>query len=127
MKLTQLAKKMILIICILMLIFTAASIIYYRSLACLPFIYGCLLGGALSSYKVILLDKAVDKALGLEQKTADNYVRLQHLLRFFLSAVVLVAAALIPAINLWGAVAGVFFFQLSLYVLRFSEKFFKKN
>ncbi len=127
MKLTPLAKKMIIIICVLMLVFIAASIIYYRSLACLPFIYGCLLGSALSSYKVILLDKAVDKALGLEQKTADNYVKLQHLLRFFLSAAVLVAAALVPEISLWGAVAGVFSFQLSLYVLRFSEKSSKKN
>ncbi|NLV86097.1 MAG: hypothetical protein GX025_02590 [Clostridiales bacterium] len=127
MKPTQLAKKMILIICVLMLIFMAASAIYYRSLACLPFIYGCLLGGALSSYKVILLDKTVDKALGLEQSTADNYVKLQHLLRFFLSAAVLVAAALVPAISLWGAVAGVFSFQLSLYVLRLTEKFSEKN
>lgn len=127
MKLTKLAKKMILTICIIMLVFMTASVIYYRSLACLPFIYGGLLGCALSVYKVILLEKAVDKALGLEQKTADNYVRLQSLLRFFLSAVVLVAAALIPSISLWGAVAGVFSFQLSLYVLRFSERFSKKN
>lgn len=127
MKLTKLAKKMILIICIIMLVFMTASVIYYRSLACLPFIYGGLLGCALSVYKVILLEKAVDKALGLEQSTADNYVRLQSLLRFFLSAVVLVAAALVPAISLWGAVAGVFSFQLSLYVLRFSERFSKKN
>ena len=113
---------MIRTICILMLVFIAASAIYYRSWDCLSFIYGALLGSGVSIYKVIILEKTVDKALGMEEKSAGNYVRLQHLLRLFISAVVLVLAAIVPWISLWGAAAGIFSFQISLYFINFSVK-----
>ncbi|MGI6169445.1 MAG: ATP synthase subunit I [Christensenellales bacterium] len=122
MKLSDHAKKMIRTICILLFILVVAGVVYYRSWSCLPFVFGALLGAAVSILKVLLLERAVDKALAMEEKAAGNYVRLQHLLRLLLTAVVLVLAALVPAISLWGAAAGVFTFQISVYILKFSLK-----
>lgn len=122
MKISALAKKMILTICILLIILVAASIIYYRSLSCLQFIFGALLGSAVSIIKVIILERAVDKALSMDEKSAGNYVRLQHLLRLMLTGAALLIAALVPFISLWGAAAGIFAFQISVYILNFFSK-----
>lgn len=113
---------MIFTIGILTLVFIAASVIYYRSPDCLPFVFGVLLGSAASIVKVMLLERAVDKALGMEKTSAGNYVRLQHILRLAFTGAVLVLAALVPAISLWGAVAGVFSFQIALYCLKVFKK-----
>jgi hypothetical protein len=122
MKQSDLGKKMIRTICVLSLLFMAASAAYYRSPACLPFVLGTLLGALASSVKVAALDRAVDRALEMESKSAGRYVRVQHLLRLFLTGAVLVAAALVPAISLWGAVAGIFAFQIAVYIVNFSTK-----
>ncbi|MGI5935875.1 MAG: ATP synthase subunit I [Oscillospiraceae bacterium] len=122
MKLSEVAKRMILTIGILTLLFIAAAAVYYRSPDCLPFVFGALLGSATSIAKVILLERAVDRALGMEKDRAGNYVRLQHLLRLALSGAVLVLAALVPNISLWGAVAGILSFQISLYTLKMFKK-----
>ena len=117
---SALAKKMTLIICALLSIFLIAAALYYRSLSFLPFAYGALLGTAVSILKVILLDRAVDRAIDMEKKRAGNYVNLQHFLRLSLTAGVLILGAVFPAISLWGVVAGVFAYQLSMYALKFS-------
>ena len=122
MKLTNLAKRMILTILMIGIICTLVSIIYYRSLDVLPFFLGILLGSAVSIGKVFLLEKAVDKALTMEQKKAGNYVSIQHLLRFLLTGVVLVLGAILPQISLWGVAAGVLAFQLALYNIKDASK-----
>ena len=122
MKLSALAKRMIVAIGVLLLVLIAAAVAYHRSLECLPFIYGAVLGAAVSVAKVILLERAIDKTLTMDQKAAGNYIRLQHLLRLALTAAALLLGALVPAISLWGVAGGVFAFQISLYVLKFSKK-----
>lgn len=91
------------------------SFIYFRSLEFLPFLWGVFIGAAVSIYKVILLDKAVDKALTMDAKQAGNYVTLQQILRFILSAVALVIGATVPQISLWGVVLGILSFQAAIY------------
>lgn len=54
------------------------------------------------------------KVVNMEQKAASAYVQLQHLLCCFLAAVVLTPAALVPAISLWSAIAGVIICQILL-------------
>jgi hypothetical protein len=122
MKLTDLAKRMVFSIGIIAFICILGSIIYYRSLGFLPFMFGVFLGSALSIIKVFLLERAVDAALIMEQKRAGNYVSLQHLLRLLLSGVVLVLGALVPQISLWGVAAGILAFQLAIYNLKFTLK-----
>ncbi|NLK39802.1 MAG: hypothetical protein GX303_06130 [Clostridiales bacterium] len=122
MKMYEITKKMIVAIGVLSLLIIGGGVIYYRSVDCLPFIVGTLLGSGVSVLKVKLLADGVDKSLKMEAKAAANYIRLQHFLRLLLVGVVLLLAALVPWISLWGAAAGVFTFQISLYFLKFSMK-----
>jgi hypothetical protein len=122
MKLSEIAKKMVRAILIMLLALIAGAILYYRSLAFLPFLYGALLGGAVSIAKVFLLDRAITSALDMQAQAAGNYVRLQHLLRLLISGAALVLAALVEPISLWGAAAGVLTFQLAVYLLKSHKK-----
>ena len=112
---SDIAKRMMTVIGALLLLLVAASAVYYRSLAFLPFAFGALLGVALNVGKIIMLDRTVGKAVRMEQKDAGNYVRLQHFLRFALTGLVFLAAALIPFISIWGAAAGVCTLQVALF------------
>ena len=108
-------------ILLLTLLSLVIAVLVYRSLAVLPFVYGLLMAVAVSLVKVLLLERAVNRALTMEKNKAGLYVSVQHLLRLALSVVPLLIAALVPAINLWGAVVGIFTYQLSLYILKFTE------
>ncbi|MGI6161247.1 MAG: ATP synthase subunit I [Christensenellales bacterium] len=119
---SDLSKKMIKTIGILLLIIIAAGAAFYRSLDVLPFALGAVLGAAVSALKVILLERAIDKALKMETKAADNYIRLQHFLRLLLTGAVLMLAVFVPFINLWGAAAGIITFQIAVYLLKFTSK-----
>ena len=119
MKINPIAKKMILVLCILLVIIIVASGVYYRSFAFLPFAIGASLVVALNIVKVIMLDRAVDKALNMtEASDAGNYIRVQYFLRFILTGAVLVFAATSPYINLWGAVTGIFTMPIAAYSMK---------
>ena len=117
---SAIAKKMMRILCILLFVLVAAAVLYYRSFSFLPFALGALLGTAVSAGKVLLLDRAVDKAIAMEKKKAGSYITLQHILRLVLTAGVLVLGAVVPAISLWGVAAGIFAYPISMYVLKYS-------
>ncbi len=116
MKVSPLAKRMIITIVGISALFVVASFIYYRSLAFLPFLLGALLGTGVSIWKVFVLERAVDRALGMDKKKAGNYVSLQQLFRLFVTGVVLFIGAVVPQVSLWGVAAGIIAFQLALYL-----------
>jgi 4-hydroxybenzoate polyprenyltransferase len=122
MKLSDLAKRMIITILVISLICVIGSVIYYRSLKFVPFLLGVLLGSAVSVIKVFLLERAIDKALKMESMLAKNYVSLQHVLRLLLTGVALFLGAVVDQSNLWGVVCGVFAFQIATYNLKFTSK-----
>lgn len=122
MKLSRLAKRMIITILSIALICILGSAIYYRSREFLPFMFGVFLGSIVSIFKVFLLERAVDIALSMEEKRAGNYVNLQHLLRLLISGAVLVLGALVSQISLWGVAAGILAFQLAVYNVKFISK-----
>lgn len=122
MKLSDLAKRMIITILIIVLACVLGSVLYYRSLDFLPFLFGAILGSLVSIVRVFLLERAVDKAVEMEKNQAGNYVTIQHLLRLLLSGLALVLGATVPQINLWGVVAGILAFQIALYNLKFTSK-----
>lgn len=109
---------MLLLMCILILAALVVSILYYRSLGFLPFAYGLLIGGGVSVLKVLLLERAIDKALQKEQKAAGAYIQLQQLLRLFLTGGALLLSALVPEISLLGAAVGVFTYPIAIYGTR---------
>ena len=123
MKLSDIAKRMIWIIGISFIVLVAGGIIYYRSTKCLPFILGAFLGTSLNVFKIIMIERTVKKATGMEKEQVKNYVTIQHFLRFLLTGVILFLSAILQFINLWGAVAGV----LSFHVAAFSMKHFTGN
>ncbi|WP_373790570.1 ATP synthase subunit I [Jeotgalibaca porci] len=116
MKVSPLAKRMIITIVGIAALFVVASFVYYRSLAFLPFLLGTLLGTGVSIWKVFVLERAVDRALGMDKKKAGNYVSLQQLFRLFVTGVVLFTGAVVPQVSLWGVAAGIIAFQLALYL-----------
>lgn len=63
-----------------------------------------------------MLERAVDRALGMDKKKAGNYVSLQQLFRLFVTGVVLFTGAVVPQVSLWGVAAGIIAFQLALYL-----------
>jgi uncharacterized protein (DUF58 family) len=83
------------------------------------FALGVSLTSALNLLKVFWLEQTVNKSLSMESPAGENYVRMQFLLRNFLTLAVLVAAALShPYINLVGAVLGIFTFKIATFSLR---------
>ena len=122
MKLSGIAKRMILILSVILLLLIAASLVYYRSLAFLPFALGALLGTAANIAKVFLIENAVNKTVGMAAEKGGNYIRLQNFLRFLLTGTVLVAAAFIPFVSLYGAAAGILGYQVAaLFLKNYSE------
>ncbi|MFA5561542.1 MAG: ATP synthase subunit I [Eubacteriales bacterium] len=124
MKLSRLAKRMMAVIAVWLVVFLAAAAFLLPRFdrPWLPFLWGALLGTAVSLVKVWLLERAVTRALDMPAKDAGNYVRFQHLLRLGLTGGALLVAVLGSFMDLWGAAAGVISFQLSLYVVKFSGK-----
>lgn len=122
MKISDLAKKMIITILAIALLSILGSLFFYRSLAFIPFLFGVVLGSASSISKVFLLESTVDKAIKMEVRKAKNYVSVQHILRLLLSGAVLVIGALLPQISLWGVAAGVLAFHPAIYIAKFLLK-----
>ena len=118
MRVSALAKRMIITICISLPVLVAASAVYYRSFSFLPFALGALLGAATNVLKIILLDRAVEKLVDMEEEKAKNYVRIQHFLRYILTGAVLVLAAVVPFISIWGAAAGILTYQVALFSMK---------
>jgi len=127
MKLSDAAKKMLLILLAALPLLVGAAALFYRSWAFLPFAGGALLGTAINIAKIFLLERTVKKIAAMENKDkAVNYARIQSLLRFLLTALVAVPAFAIryglPPGVFWGAAAGVLMYQFAVYGIKFSLK-----
>jgi len=125
MELSKLSKKMIQMIGVAALVFMLGGAIFYRSIAAVPFALGVIFPAALNVLKVIMLDRTVKKVVDMDDpNTGKNYVRLQYLLRYLLTGLLLLAIGLIhtrtdpPVISIWGAVAGIFTMQISVIICR---------
>lgn len=117
-KASDITIRMIRIIAITALVFAVlgAAFCVYRSLSPFPFILGTLLGAALTAVKLVMLERAIEKAVLMdEEKTAGNYIRLQYLFRLLLTGILLVLGALVPFISLWGVAAGLITLQIALF------------
>ena len=117
---SDIAKRMLLVVGALWLLLVGASAAYYRSRDFLPFALGALLGVALNVAKILMLDRVVKNAVRMDEARAGGYIRLQHFLRLMLTGLVFVLAALVPFISLWGAAAGVLTLQVALF---FAKRF----
>ena len=90
------SRLMMKMVAIAALIIIIIGLIYYRSLAVIPFAFGVIATSALNVLKLRMLERTVQKVIYMEdQETGKNMLRLQYLLRYFLTGVVLVAIGLI--------------------------------
>lgn len=121
-KLSELAKQTIAAILVIAFTFLLGSLLYYRSLDFIPYMIGLVLGSVVSVVKVMLVERAVEKALGMDPQRVGGYVGGQYLLRMLLTAVVLIIGALVSWISLWGVAAGVIAFQLGIYLVQLRNR-----
>ena len=90
---TKIMMRMIMVSALILIV---VGIIYYRSLAALPFALGVMATSGFNLLKLRMLEKTVQKVINMEdQEAGKNLVRIQYLLRYFLTAIVLVAIGLI--------------------------------
>ncbi|MDD4324051.1 MAG: ATP synthase subunit I [Eubacteriales bacterium] len=115
MDLAKEAKNMIKAVVLISLLCILGSIIYYRSLEFLPFLFGTVLGAASSIAKVFLLDRTVKRITSMGAQKANNYAVAQQMLRLVLIVVVLLIDALVEQVSLWGVIAGVLAYNLAVY------------
>ena len=120
MKLSEMAKRMVLVIIIIipLLLIVAAVLTFLHITEFLPAALGVVFGASISILKVIMIDRLVKRVPAMEPGKAANYVRIQHFLRFGLTGILLVAAALAPFVDLLAAAAGVLSFQAALLLMR---------
>lgn len=88
-----------------------------------PFVYakGLLFGTIIAVMKLILLDRTLSKSVNMPPARAQNYVRLHYTLRYFLTAVVLVVAALNSSVNLVGVIIGLVLLRPAIYIVNMSQ------
>jgi len=125
MNLSRTSKNIIYMIYLVALVFILAGTIYHRSIFALYFAIGVLLTSTLNVGKVFLLERTVNITMEMtDQNTGKNYVKFQYLIRYFLTAAVLVGVGLVnvfvdpPFISVWGALAGIFTMQIAVIIVR---------
>ena len=118
MKISDIAKKMLTIIGISVVLLVIGSIIFYRSTACLPFIYGVILGAVTNIIKIIMLDITVKTIPTKGVDAVGRYVVVQNYIRLLLTAAIVVAAIYIPFVNHWGTIAEILMYRLAIYGLK---------
>lgn len=118
MKLSKEARTMTKIIVIIVLVAGLISLLYYRSKEALPFIWGLLVGGLASLLRLFILEKTVNSFIS-GSTTKASRAQVSHLARLLIAFVALLIGAIVDGISLWGAVIGIFSYQVGTYVVRF--------
>ncbi|MGN1318388.1 MAG: ATP synthase subunit I [Lachnospirales bacterium] len=90
----------------------------------LYWVFGIVLGTAISVFKVIMLEKTLNKAVDMSPEDAKNYTRTRYTYRLVLSILAVVVCIKIPFINVIGVIVGLLLVQPAVYIVNF---FSKKN
>jgi len=98
MVLSKPSKLIVRMIGIAALIIILIGVVYYRSFAALPFALGVIVTSVLNIIKMRMLERTVQKVTDMDtddQDTGKNIVRIQYLLRYFITGVVLAVTGVI--------------------------------
>lgn len=83
----------------------------------LQYAVGLALGGTFSVIKVVMMEKSLNKiAEAGEEKQAKGMGQMYFVIRFILTAVVLVAAALLSFVGIFGTIAGILSLKVAAYI-----------
>jgi len=124
MKLSPIAQKMFNAILILSSLLILAGIIYYHSVAAVPFAIGVILTAGLNVLKVKMLDRTVARAVTMEKTNSAWFVWAQYFIRYILTGLILTLAALTPVISLPGAAFGILTWPVATFAMK---SFINKN
>ena len=83
---------------------------------------GLALGGIFTILKLKLMEVTISKAVVKDPKAAQSYASIHYALRYILTILVLVVAALEPSINLIGVIIGVLSLKIAAFWQGQNEK-----
>jgi hypothetical protein len=107
----------ILVAAVYYLVFPGADFTFWGSLY--RFALGVLFMSSLNCAKVFVIERMVDRALRMDSpRAAGGFVGVQYLLRLAATGAILWVSHQSPHINLWGAIAGIFTFQIAAHSLK---------
>ena len=87
------------------------------------FTVGILFGLIFSILKLILIKNTIEKAVTMPEGKAQKYTNVHYMIRYILTGIVLLVAALEPSID----ILGVFFGLLSMKVAAYMQFFINKR
>lgn len=100
--------------------------VVYRSLEALQFAFSVAIMSAVNVGKIFLLERTVNRISDMDDPSVGkDYVKLQYLLRYFGTALVLLAIGLVYLYSpaqiaiIWGAIAGIFTMQVAVIRVKF--------
>jgi hypothetical protein len=85
-------------------------------------IKGLFFGTIISILRLFLIEATIKKAIKMSPAKASRYASSQYFIRYFLTAIVLIVAALEPSINLIATIIGLFTIKLSVYLTLITDK-----
>lgn len=83
---------------------------------------GILFGLVFSILKLMLMENSIKKAVTMPEAKAQTYTNVQYIIRYILTGIVLVVAALEPSINLLGVFIGLISMKVAAYMQIFVIK-----
>ncbi len=118
MNISQTATKLILCVVALAALICGISIVFFNNI---DFCGGVAFSTVFVIIKLIVTEKSIEHSLNLDAKGSEGYMKAQYAIRYFLTGIVLIAAALIEPINLYGALVGIVLAQPAGYIVMFLE------
>lgn len=88
----------------------------------LSFTMGLLFGLIFSILKLKLMQNTIEKAVRMPEGKAQKYMNGQYMIRYILTGIVLVVAALEPSVNLLGVFLGLVSMKVAAYMQLFQNK-----
>jgi multisubunit Na+/H+ antiporter MnhG subunit len=122
-------KRMTVVIGIASLLVVLGGVAFYRSVDAIIFALGVVITAALNIVKTNWLRHSVSKASDMDPAFAPNYVRGQGMLRMLFTLVVLVGAAFLSLLDVFGfpLLFGAVFGLLTMPVAAYSMAFFVRK
>ncbi len=122
-KISDTAKKLIITMLILSVCAFAIGLAFISRLniSALSYGLGIVVGYAFSVFKLILMERSLNRSVEMDKQNAQSYARLQYTMRYFLTLIVLVGAVFIKEISLLGTIIGVAIVQPAAYIVGVME------
>ncbi len=116
MKLSDVSVKLIIITGAVSIIASVAGCFFLADK--LGYLLGVGIGVLFSAVKVVLMERSAINSLDMPKERAGNYMQLQSLSRFGLTALVLVASVFVSTAAFYGVVTSFVSMHLSSYLVR---------